>query len=201
MLPIPPLLTAREESALRTIGAVGALVVGGLLSAGGTATLDALALVAVGASIVVRPVAARPAPPRPFPAVVEAPLKRAEPEVDDGPPEVDARELLDNLGQDRGLLAELVALYAQEAPVRIAEMREALAGGDPARLARLAHRAEGTFGVLCVWGCKAAATRIKAAASRGDLGSVERELDGLEARAGRAGASLDELLKEEPACG
>ena len=78
-------------------------------------------------------------------------------------------------------VSELAAAFLQEAPVMLADLRDALAAGDAARFRRSAHSLKSngnTFGALA-------------------LGSMARELElgGLE-RARREDAPLDALARE-----
>jgi two-component system sensor histidine kinase/response regulator len=106
----------------------------------------------------------------------------AAPEPADGAP-FDAGHLLDRVGGNRALLAELVGLFAQEAPAARTALRQAAAAGDAAALQRAAHKLRGAalnFGAAAT---AEAALRLEGAAREGrvadaigSLPTLEREL-------------------------
>ncbi len=60
-----------------------------------------------------------------------------------GRPAVDLEAALDWVDRDRALLAELTALFLEDLPGRIAELREAVLAGDAGRAQRAAHTLKG----------------------------------------------------------
>ena len=87
------------------------------------------------------------------------------------------RSLIDLVGDDREALAEIVDAFIDEAPQRLAELRDGLAAGDAVLVGRAAHtlKANGrTFGAfrlaeLC--------QEIETAARGGDLAPASARVD------------------------
>ena len=90
------------------------------------------------------------------------------------------RSLIDLVGDDREALTEIVEAFVDEAPQRIAELRDGLAAGDAVLVGRAAHtlKANGrTFGAfrlaeLC--------QEVEAAARGGDLAPASARIDELD---------------------
>jgi len=72
-------------------------------------------------------------------------------------------------GGDRLLLAELLAIFVDEGPRHMREIREAASGADCGRLSRAAHTLKGQLQVL---GAEAAATLAHRLETRGRDGQV-----------------------------
>ncbi len=111
--------------------------------------------------------------------------------ADGGPPVVDrtALEAL-HLPEDPSMLSELVDLFLDDAPRRIAALRSALASGsaDAARIA--AHTLKGSAGNLGVRVLAAAAGRVETAVRAGDSSVLAGAPDVLEAELARAVPAL-----------
>src|SRR6478609_8974146 len=90
------------------------------------------------------------------------------------------RSLIDLVGDDREALAEIVEAFIDEAPLRLAELRDGLVAGNAVLVGRAAHtlKANGrTFGAfrlaeLC--------QEVEAAARGGDLAPASAHIDALD---------------------
>lgn len=105
-------------------------------------------------------------------------------------PPVDLDQALAWVDQDRELLAELVGVFLQDYPLRLAELREAIAQGDAPRTQRVAH---GLKGVVAGFGAKQAkelALRLELIGKSGDLAEAESALADLEAELARVAQGL-----------
>jgi HPt (histidine-containing phosphotransfer) domain-containing protein len=98
----------------------------------------------------------------------------------------DHREVLDpaTLGELRGggvpdLLAELVALFSEDAPRHVARLREAVGRQDPAEVARVAHTLKGSAATLGARLMSATCAELESAsrAGRTDLGPLMARLE------------------------
>jgi len=101
----------------------------------------------------------------------------------DSPEPIDRASLLERVEGDRGLLAEMIQLFEEDAPKLLAAMHEALERGDMAVLERSAHSLKGAAGNLSAKGTGAAALRLETDAKKNDpksaaasLAEVERSL-------------------------
>jgi two-component system sensor histidine kinase/response regulator len=92
---------------------------------------------------------------------------------------VDVARLLALLGGDEELLAELVALFATDAPERLAAARDALVRGDAAAVQEVAHALMGAAGNLRATAVRDAALHLETLASAGDLADAGDAIDGL----------------------
>ncbi len=100
------------------------------------------------------------------------------------------------VGNDAGLLRQLLAVFAEEGPRLLAEARGALAGADARRLQRAAHSLKGAVGTL--GGTKAfeAAQRLETLAREGDCGRAGQALGELEGALAEFRAALDALGRD-----
>ena len=99
---------------------------------------------------------------------------------------VDLAVALHWVGGDRRLLLEIVAIFVEEAPTRLAELKRAAAERDAVTLERVAHSLKGSAGILGAEGLRtvsgaleegAAAKRLEGAPDL--VAGVERELAGV----------------------
>jgi CheY-like chemotaxis protein len=86
---------------------------------------------------------------------------------------LDEAALMALVAGDARLLAELVALFLEDSPQRLAAMARALESGDRGLLEREAHTLKGSSGTLCAPRTAAAAMRVEELA-RGDLAEARR---------------------------
>jgi PAS domain S-box-containing protein len=113
-------------------------------------------------------------------------------EVQDHSP-FDQAALLARIDGDVELMQELITLFLEDYPERLACLREALDRGDGETLAQVAHTLKGAAGNLCASGVFEAAQRLETAARNGDLqqaGTVYRTLEQEMARLQTALASV-----------
>src|SRR6185436_11015952 len=79
-------------------------------------------------------------------------------------PAFDVADVLARVEGDRSLLAELVAIFLDESPLRLSEIRRCLQSGDAKGVERAAHTLRGSVGSL---GARAAAQAALALESKG----------------------------------
>lgn len=90
------------------------------------------------------------------------------------------RNLVDLLGDDREALAEIVDAFLEEAPVRLAELRDGLSAGDAALVGRAAHTLKAnaaTFGALAL---ESHSRTLEETARGGDLAGAADEVAAVE---------------------
>lgn len=100
------------------------------------------------------------------------------------PAAVDLARALHWVGGDRRLLRDLVGVFVEEAPGRLAELRRATVARDAATVERVAHSLKGSAGLLGAAGLHAASAELeeRALAKRVDgaadlVARVEGELE------------------------
>jgi HPt (histidine-containing phosphotransfer) domain-containing protein len=93
---------------------------------------------------------------------------------------------LSYVGGDRVLLDELLAIFAEDAPVRLEAIRKAIAGGDAEGLIREAHTLKGALKVLGAAAAAGLALDLETLGREGDMGraretgaALERAMDRL----------------------
>jgi HPt (histidine-containing phosphotransfer) domain-containing protein len=88
-------------------------------------------------------------------------------------------------------VAELIAIFLEDTPPRVAQLRDAPA--DLPTLRRVAHTLKGACGNMTALPASEAASRLEAAAGRGDAGEAEAArlalLDEMDRLFGELGAS------------
>ena len=82
---------------------------------------------------------------------------------------LDEKDLLDMVAGDASLLLEVTAIFLQEGPAQLAEMKKAIADGDVQTLRRAAHTLKGAADSLCGRRAAAAALEVETFAQQGDL--------------------------------
>lgn len=80
------------------------------------------------------------------------------------------REL--NPGDNDEFLREIIGIYLEDTPARIAELEESLAGGDTARFTRAAHSIKGSSSNLGAMAVRAIAETLEHQSSKQGLGDV-----------------------------
>lgn len=104
---------------------------------------------------------------------------------------MDLADLGDRLGGDPRLIADVVAGYREDIPLRMARLRRAVAAGDAHEIEHAAHSA---LGALLLVGARAAAEvarKIEILARDPRLATLDIRLEGLEAAVGEVGRALD----------
>jgi CheY-like chemotaxis protein len=94
---------------------------------------------------------------------------------------LDMSELLGRVGSDEKLARELVDLFRQDYPSKLASIRMALDAEDLHAVYTLAHELKGTAANLAAKATLSAALRLERAAESGDLFATSRVLEELEA--------------------
>jgi HPt (histidine-containing phosphotransfer) domain-containing protein len=108
---------------------------------------------------------------------------------------LDRDELLDRVGGDLGLLKELVEMFLDNWPGKVAELRQALAGGDAPGVNRIAHTLKGMLAQFGARGAAGAAARLERLGGEGDLGPAEAACAALEAALRRLGPALAQVVE------
>ena len=116
----------------------------------------------------------------------------------------DADEVLDHsqldtlrrLGDDGTLLAGVATTFAEQVPLRLAELRDAVHRQDPTAVARIAHTVKGSAATLGARRAAAASAAVEAAAHAGDPGEVADRLSLLEAELESATRALQSARSE-----
>jgi signal transduction histidine kinase/CheY-like chemotaxis protein/HPt (histidine-containing phosphotransfer) domain-containing protein len=102
------------------------------------------------------------------------------------PPEAEATQkakvfdraiLLERVGGDDEICAEILKTFLADVPERVKEMEEALARGDNEKLKRGAHTIKGSAGNVGAPVLQEAAGRLEAAVAAGELGSAREKLN------------------------
>ena len=89
---------------------------------------------------------------------------------------LDWQAVLEGMGGDRQLLGEVIDAFNQEAPARMAEIKEALAGRDAPRLRRAAHTLKSALAHFAATAAVAAALRLEQMGREGKLEHAEEAL-------------------------
>jgi two-component system sensor histidine kinase/response regulator len=109
------------------------------------------------------------------------------------PPIIDEASLLERIDGDRDLLRELAALFLEDCPRRIAEMRAAIEQQDAKRLELAAHSMKGSTGNLSAIAAAAAAALLEIEARAGDWAHARHSLRLLEEEIHRLAPLLQRL--------
>lgn len=95
-------------------------------------------------------------------------------------PVLDLEKLNAQAGNDRELVAEIVALFLADRENQFVQMREALEAGDYSKLSAVAHSVKGSFGTLGAMACWSRAQQLEYAAKRCDRNNCRDLLPALE---------------------
>jgi CheY-like chemotaxis protein len=98
-------------------------------------------------------------------------------------------------GQSR-LLPHLIRLYLQEAPARLATLREAIAQGDSIRVEDLAHGLKGSSAQLGATRMRRICAALQEAGGRSDLGQAAAQVAELQREFVRVHTALEAVLHE-----
>jgi len=108
---------------------------------------------------------------------------------------LDWSDALEAVQGDRRLLREIVEAYLEESPKLLAEIREAVAGGDAATLSRAAHSLKGSMRHFGAQDGAECAYRLETSGRDGKLDVAVEALAALEREAARLQAVLGDYLK------
>jgi len=109
-------------------------------------------------------------------------------------PVIDLPVVLERVEDDSELLRELVRLFVDNAPLRLAAIRDAVNCRDAKALQQSAHALKGSAGSLAALGVFAAARELEQIGSRGEWTHAEDAYATLEAELGRLTAVVVKLL-------
>ena len=104
---------------------------------------------------------------------------------------LDMTELLERVGGDAALARELLGIYAQSYPARMAAIRSAAEAGDFAAVAEVAHELKGAAANLAAKAALAATVRVEQSASEAGAPRLCEALEGLQS----ALEQLDEFIR------
>jgi len=105
-------------------------------------------------------------------------------------PACDLRAALELVGGDEQFLDEVIALFQQDAPRLLGEVREAVTQGDAGGLRQAAHALKGSAGYVAARPTVEAAQRLETIGARGDLAEAANAFADLERELGRLTAAL-----------
>jgi CheY-like chemotaxis protein/HPt (histidine-containing phosphotransfer) domain-containing protein len=145
---------------------------------------------------------AKPVRPHELLAVLDQLMGLATAEPEPAPPKepaFDAADVLARVEGDRSLLAELVAIFLEESPLRLAEIRRCLASGDAKGVERAAHTLRGSVGSLGARAAAQAALALEIKGRDGALAGADVEFAELEREMGRLESDLAQFSSGQAA--
>lgn len=95
---------------------------------------------------------------------------------------------------DNAFLREIIGIFLQDTPLRIADLHQSLAAGDITHFSRAAHSLKGSASNLGATHLSSAAARLEQQARHDGLGAVGSHLPIIEAEFAVARAELERLL-------
>ncbi len=98
-----------------------------------------------------------------------------------------------NPGDGGEFLREIIAIYIEDTPKRLADLRACLASGDVSTFTRAAHTVKGSSANVGAQALKGIAERLELIARKDGLGAVGSLIDDCEAEFGRVMAELKKL--------
>jgi len=108
----------------------------------------------------------------------------------------DRPSLLERVGGDEEICAEILKTFLADVPERIREMEDALVRGDNETLKRGGHTIKGSAGNVGAPMLQEAAGRLEAAVAAGELGSAREKLDVISAEFEKFKKAVGVLLSE-----
>jgi HPt (histidine-containing phosphotransfer) domain-containing protein len=100
-----------------------------------------------------------------------------------------------NPGDGDEFLKEIIAIYLEDTPQRIAELEESLAGGDTPRFTRAAHSVKGSSANLGAMAVRHVAEQLEQQSHKQGLGNVAHLVAALKVQFGRAQDEFSKLLQ------
>jgi len=97
----------------------------------------------------------------------------------------DERHLLERLGGDRKLLAEIIGYFQEESPGMLVAIGTALSEGDADRVQRTTHALRGALLNISAEAAAEIAHRLEVSTREGEFGAATRLLSELDAELGR----------------
>ena len=114
-----------------------------------------------------------------------------------GRPVLDVERMRGQLGDDDELVADIIRLYLDDAPIRLHAIAAAIDARDVARLRAEAHTVKGSAGALSAQRVVDAARALEMVAESGDLGLAAPRYAALVSEAERLAAVLREFQTEK----
>jgi two-component system sensor histidine kinase/response regulator len=124
-----------------------------------------------------------------------APYLSATGRVAEPPAAIDRGAALRAAGGDETLLAELVRLFLEDCPIRMAELRAAVAAGERVRVERSSHAIKGSVATLGARVAYDLAANLERAARESRLADVPALLRALEAELERVDGALRRIVE------
>ena len=110
----------------------------------------------------------------------------------------DAKTLESHIGGDAELLRELVSVFVEDSPGRLAELEGAVDAGDAVEANRKAHALKGMYGIIRVNGMADLALQMEREAGEGKLELVVGMLPGLRKQHDRLLGEMRAFLRATP---
>ena len=98
-------------------------------------------------------------------------------------------------GDDDAFLREIVGIFLEDTPKRIAELEQSLSGNDPLRFTRAAHSIKGSSSNLGAMALRAVSERLEHQSKQTGLTGVEALLAELKTEFARAATELRQIPK------
>jgi signal transduction histidine kinase/CheY-like chemotaxis protein len=141
----------------------------------------------------------KPIDPQLLFAIVEGASPTATPPAWHSPAVIDDVDLLARVGGDAALAHEVLVLFAEDSPARLAAVDAAVAMHDVASLRRVAHAIKGAAATIGARDLAAAAVSLEQAATSGDGPGLAAEAGRVRAAAAAVQAALTLRLSPQPA--
>jgi HPt (histidine-containing phosphotransfer) domain-containing protein len=103
---------------------------------------------------------------------------------------------MERVFRDKEFLGELIDLFAEDGPVLLDQLREAISRQDGPLATKAAHTFKGTVGNFCATKAHQMAYDVERLCEEGDFGQAAERLTALEAEFELVKAALDETLQE-----
>ena len=110
----------------------------------------------------------------------------------------EGRAVLARAGGDAMLARRIVELFLETTPKMLADIRQAIAGGNSTAVAKAAHTFKGAISNFPFDAAVRSATQLENMARQGDLTHINDAYVSLEAELERVSPALEDLLRESP---
>ncbi len=97
---------------------------------------------------------------------------------------------------DNSFLREIIGIFLQDTPLRIADLHSSLAEGDVTKFSRTAHSLKGSASNLGAARLSGAAAKLEQQSRHEGLGGVAQQIPVIEAEFAAARAELERLLND-----
>lgn len=109
---------------------------------------------------------------------------------------INMTELLDRVGDDRGLLLELLELFQEDLPRVRQDLKAAVETDDPIQVAKAAHALKGVFASLSMNQATELATNLELAARAADSQRISRAIHDLDREEAGLTAAVESFLAQ-----